>query len=46
MGLSLLPEEEKLKSRLESISATVNSTPFKVGGLIITIHSVCSYQTG
>ncbi|KAL0276640.1 UNVERIFIED_CONTAM: hypothetical protein PYX00_004170 [Menopon gallinae] len=29
MGLSLLPEEEKLKSRLESISATVNSTPFK-----------------
>ena len=30
MGLSLLPEEEKLKSRLESVSATVNSAPFKV----------------
>ncbi|KAK6632980.1 hypothetical protein RUM43_012723 [Polyplax serrata] len=29
MGLSLLPEEEKLKSRLEAVSAIVNSAPFK-----------------
>lgn len=30
MGLSLLPEEEKLKTRFEAVSATVNSASFKV----------------
>ncbi|EEB13683.1 Nucleoporin p54, putative [Pediculus humanus corporis] len=29
MGLSLLPEEEKLKTRFEAVSATVNSASFK-----------------
>lgn len=30
MGMSLLPQEETLNSRLEALSATLNSNSFKV----------------